>query len=200
MVKAGASRASGLCPRRFESCTRRMKLFLIRHGEPVNKKVRLGRLDVPLSENGKKQAEEVGNKLRGKGISVIYSSPLLRSLQTARIISNIFNSKLLISDELTARDAGVVEGKTEEEILKEYGSRINYPGSETLEEVKERASRFLEKLDGNVAIVTHKKVIQMMLSYILETKVEKGLAFKIDYAHFVEVERGKFWKIVRMNC
>ncbi len=160
----------------------------------------MGRLDVPLSENGKKQAEEVGNKLKGRGISLIYSSPLLRSLQTARIISNILNSKLLISDELTARDAGVVEGKTEEEILKEYGSRINYSGSETLEEVRERASRFLEKLNGNVAIVTHKKVIQMMLSYILETKVEKGLAFKIDYAHVIELEKDKYWTIRRSNC
>ena len=62
--------------------------YLIRHGQPQQHrdKIFLGQTDVPLSDTGIKQAEELGAKLPG-GIGRIYSSDLKRAKQTAQIIS-----------------------------------------------------------------------------------------------------------------
>ncbi len=62
--------------------------YLIRHGQPQQHrdKIFLGQTDVPLSDTGIKQAEELRAKLPD-GIGRIYSSDLKRAKQTAQIIS-----------------------------------------------------------------------------------------------------------------
>lgn len=61
--------------------------YLVRHGQPQQHKdkIFLGQTDVPLSETGRKQAEEAKAKLPGN-IHRIYSSDLKRARETAQII------------------------------------------------------------------------------------------------------------------
>ena len=66
-------------------------IYLIRHGQTeTNKEHRLqGRSDIPLNDLGRKQAQTAAGWFRSQGIvfDIIYSSPLIRAVETARIIA-----------------------------------------------------------------------------------------------------------------
>ena len=67
-----------------------MELYLIRHGQSTNNEGKLPRAaDPPLTDIGVEQARWVGESLKDEGITRLYCSPMLRTLQTAQIISNI---------------------------------------------------------------------------------------------------------------
>ena len=69
-----------------------MELYLIRHGQSANNEGILPRVpDPPLTDIGVEQARWAGESLKGEGITRLYSSPMLRTLQTAQIISDIIN-------------------------------------------------------------------------------------------------------------
>lgn len=63
------------------------KLILLRHGQSQwNLENRFtGWVDVPLSENGKKEASEAGRKLAGTKIDKVYTTPLQRANMTFRL-------------------------------------------------------------------------------------------------------------------
>jgi broad specificity phosphatase PhoE len=58
------------------------RLYLVRHGA-----TQLSVEDRFLSEEGRSQAERLAARMRDDGISAIYSSPLSRAVETARIIA-----------------------------------------------------------------------------------------------------------------
>ena len=69
-----------------------MELYLIRHGQSTNNEGKLPRVaDPPLTDIGLEQARWVGESLKDEGITRLYSSPMLRTLQTAQIISDIID-------------------------------------------------------------------------------------------------------------
>ena len=177
-----------------------MKIILLRHGKPKRSDIWIGRLDIPLSEEGKKEVEAIAKKF--EGIKIIYTSPLLRARQTAEIIAQVIDAEIYVVNEFTARDHGEATGKTSHEIIQLFPDGI--PGQESLEEVRARAvNNFKEILakGEDAIIVTHKKVIQELLGWILSISVDNALKFAIDPAHFCEIkyESGKF-KVLRVNC
>lgn len=68
-------------------------IYLVRHGEVHNPKgILYGRLPrFKLSEKGKKQIEDTAEFLKDKSVTAIYSSPMLRTRQSALIIQNKLN-------------------------------------------------------------------------------------------------------------
>ena len=65
-----------------------MELYLIRHGQSTNNEGKHPRVaDPPLTDIGVEQARWVGESLKGEGITRLYCSPMLRTLQTAQCIS-----------------------------------------------------------------------------------------------------------------
>lgn len=97
-------------------------LFLVRHGlSSWNLEGRLrGRSNVGLSPGGFEQARGLSNLLEDTSISGIYSSPLKRALQTARIISKPHHLHVRILEELTGADVGDWEGKPVSQVLGEH--------------------------------------------------------------------------------
>ncbi len=66
-----------------------MELYLIRHGQSTNNEGKLPRIaDPPLTDIGVKQAHWVGESLKDEGITRLYCSPMLRTLQTAQMVSD----------------------------------------------------------------------------------------------------------------
>lgn len=67
---------------------RRMKLYILRHGETVwNTEGRLqGMADIELNENGIRLAQITGEKLKDVAFDLAISSPLKRAVQTARLV------------------------------------------------------------------------------------------------------------------
>ncbi len=69
-----------------------MELYLIRHGQSANNEGILPRVpDPPLTDIGVEQARWAGESLKDQGITRLYCSPMLRTLQTAQIISDIID-------------------------------------------------------------------------------------------------------------
>jgi 2,3-bisphosphoglycerate-dependent phosphoglycerate mutase len=69
-----------------------MELYLIRHGQSANNEGILPRVpDPPLTDLGVEQARWAGESLKDEGITRLYCSPMLRTLQTAQIISEILD-------------------------------------------------------------------------------------------------------------
>jgi len=68
-----------------------MKVIFVRHGEAQGNRdgvVMGARLDLPLTEKGREDARETAAVLRGSGFEIdhVVSSPLVRALETAKII------------------------------------------------------------------------------------------------------------------
>ena len=66
-----------------------MIIYFVRHGESEGNKKGLHKgPEVPLSEEGIKQGQVLAERLKKHKIDVIYSSSMIRAIQTAEIISD----------------------------------------------------------------------------------------------------------------
>lgn len=90
-------------------------IILVRHGETEwnRKGIIQGRHDIPLNQTGRRQAEATMKKLKGKTIHGIFSSPLIRALETAQIIAQGlgYNAPIQTIPALRERDFGSADGK-----------------------------------------------------------------------------------------
>jgi probable phosphoglycerate mutase len=93
------------------------KLFLIRHGQSAgNAEGRFGgHSATPLSDLGKEQAELVATALVKENINAIYSSDLLRAVQTAEPLARQLGLEIRTNSAFRERNVGVLEGLTFDE-------------------------------------------------------------------------------------
>jgi len=87
--------------------------YIFRHGETnynVERKMQ-GCLDIPLNETGIAQAHNLAKQLSDVHFDKIYSSPLSRALNTAKIIAADKNIEIVIDKGLSERNMGVFCGK-----------------------------------------------------------------------------------------
>lgn len=98
------------------------RLFLIRHGQSAgNAEGRFGgHGPTPLSELGARQAETTARALSKEGITAIYSSDLLRAVQTAEPLSKLIEVPAIQTPNFRERNVGVLEGLTFDESRAEH--------------------------------------------------------------------------------
>ena len=94
------------------------RVLAIRHGETAwNVDTRIqGQLDIPLNETGRWQAHRLALALAEEGIDAVYSSDLLRALETARAVSSGSRHSIVTDVGLRERGFGEFEGMTFKEI------------------------------------------------------------------------------------
>src|SRR5262249_1358027 len=100
------------------------RLFLVRHGETAQSAEDRfsGAEGVELSEEGRKQAARLGDRLRAEGISAVYSSPLSRAMETARIISKGWPTTPIAVDGLREVSHGHWEGLQRKEVEERFAA------------------------------------------------------------------------------
>lgn len=93
-------------------------IYLARHGETAWNLTgqHMGRIDMPLTQRGERNASRLGERLRGMTFAKVFTSPLQRASRTCELAG--FKAAVVDPD-LTEWDYGAYEGKTTEEILKE---------------------------------------------------------------------------------
>ena len=94
------------------------RIMAIRHGETAwNVDTRIqGQLDIPLSANGRWQAERLAGAVRGESVQAIYASDLARAWETAQYLAQATGVGLTQEVGLRERGFGNFEGKTFAEI------------------------------------------------------------------------------------
>ena len=143
-----------------------MEILLVRHGQTewnLLTKVQ-GKADVELNEQGIKQAEETRNYLKNEKIDLILCSPLKRAMQTAEIIKQGRNIKMIIDERISKRDFGEFEGMPNTDFdfnaFWSYKQNLKYDKAENIKDFFERVYDFLESIKNEytgkrVLIVAH---------------------------------------------
>ena len=167
--------------------SRGARLILVRHGETEGESsIRYhGRTDVPLSELGRAQMRLAGRTLetrhRAKHFARVFSSPLVRASEGARIIAGD-SAPLMTIDEFAEVHFGLFEGLTAEEIRDRHPDEFarwnadrlapsyTYPKGESRADFTNRVERGLERMlalwtprDNDALLVAHRGVIRAIV-------------------------------------
>ena len=161
-------------------------IYIVRHGE-TNWNVQnryQGRTNIPLNENGYKQALEAHEKVKDVHFDVVISSPLDRALITASIISGFDKEDIIKDDRLLERAYGSWEGKKKNEIeeLRMIKGAEDEAGVERLDDIKVRVKDFFDEItekykDKNVLVATH-AVVTLFGRYYFEGEKDPKEAHK----------------------
>lgn len=187
-------------------------IYLVRHGESeANIQKRFsGITDVELSLKGKNQAIIAGQNLKKEKISHIYSSPLKRAKDTAKIICNEINideNKIITDINLIEVNFGIFENMTWEEmrannrnetdnwILKKH--KYKFPEGEGYDDIIERISVFIDNIPDNSVIVSHFGVIQSILLYLKIVDDSSLWNLKISNCDIIVLNNKKYERIIR---
>ena len=122
-------------------------LLLVRHGETVDNAAQImqGQTQGQLNDNGRRQAEELRDKLATEHLDAIVASDLHRSIETAEILAEPHHLPVVTTPLLRERDWGSFTGRYIPDLKGE-----TWPDDiETLEALKERAGRFLDFIRSN---------------------------------------------------
>ncbi len=192
------------------------RLYLLRHGETEWNRMKLfrGHSDIGLSERGRRQAMAAARALNGRDIKAIYTSPVMRSLETARFCSQELDMECIHAPALSDPDSGLWTGKDlrdareghphEFSMMQNSPSGLRFPDGESVEEVAERVSTFvlddLGEVDGNVLLVTHNFIFQVLTMVVLGCSLDSLYRVEMDNGAITEyVRRGTNATMVRMN-
>jgi broad specificity phosphatase PhoE len=158
-----------------------VEIVLARHGETEWSRDgrHTGRTDIPLTENGRAQARQLGAALHEWSFVHVLSSPLERALETCRLAG--LGDTVETTEDLLEWDYGEYEGITTAEIRESrpgwYLWRDGCPGGETSADVGRRVDRVIAGLDGadgDVALFAHGHVLRVLAARWLGLGPESG--------------------------
>lgn len=180
---------------------------LVRHGiTKWNKERRTqGGIDIPLSEEGIEMARKLASRLANEQWDIIYTSPLQRAQQTAKIIaSKQINLEIVVDERVREIGEGEIEGTTEIERLKKWGKHwtevvLNIEEDESvvnrilafIEEVKEKT------FHQSILIVSHGSLIERMIEILCPST---SLPQEINNASLTIIEIDNQNKCILKNC
>jgi probable phosphoglycerate mutase len=174
------------------------RLYLVRHGATqLTAEDRFsGASGVDLSDEGRRQASLLGERLREESICSVYSSPLSRTMETARIIGSACGMAPTMVDGLREISHGRWEGLTRKEVEARFGDEYAAweedpftfapEGGESGVAVLARALPAIREIVTNhpgnrVLVVSHKATIRLLLSSLLGFDA-RGYRDRLDMA------------------
>jgi broad specificity phosphatase PhoE len=140
------------------------RIVLVRHGETDWNRIRRvqGHTDVPLNDEGRRQARELAAELDGEVVDAVYSSDLSRARETAEILSTARSVPVVSLPELREKHFGTWEGLTDTEVLEQFPDAPagGWGDGESSEQLADRIVQVIERIveahPGElVLVVTH---------------------------------------------
>jgi probable phosphoglycerate mutase len=146
------------------------EIYLARHGETewsVSGR-HTGRMDIPLTDAGQRNARRLGQRLQGVAFDGIWTSPLGRARQTCELAG--FGQRAEIDPDLMEMDYGQYEGLLMEEIRRQRPGwdlfRDGCPGGESVSQITARVDRVVARLravpQGRVLLFSHMHFLQFL--------------------------------------
>lgn len=156
--------------------------FFVRHGVTSHTGHKLsGRLPgIALTEEGQVQAKAVAERLAGIPLKAVYSSPIDRTMQTARPIAARQGLRVQVRRNLTELEFGRWTNKSFKTltrtklwpVIQRWPSGARFPDGESFLEVQQRAVREVEDLRAKhagqaICCVSHADVIKVIVAHYL---------------------------------
>jgi broad specificity phosphatase PhoE len=173
-------------------------IYLLRHGEVYNPNgifyVRLPRFGI--SPKGKEQIHEVANYLKKEHVDLLYSSPLLRARQSARVLQQDLKVSTIHYSASILEIRTSLQGRTLEFMhsinFNTFDPKYFKKTDETLEEVAARMVSFINKLtkrypNQHIAIVSHGDAILTLKATIQHKPLLLSVIHKQPYLRHGEV-------------
>jgi broad specificity phosphatase PhoE len=181
-------------------------LLLVRHGQSTwNHERRIqGQLDPPLSDEGRRQAAQLGRRLAGRQFSGFYASDLKRATETAQLIAEAVRIEPEAMAGLREIYLGRWEGLRTEELADRFPDAWAswtaepdwdlVPGGEGSAAFEARVSGALDSIfarhpEGDVLVVTHGGVIQIALHHVVGRASRGIFPFRIQNASVSLLEK-----------
>ncbi len=180
-------------------------IYLIRHGESEwNHSGRYtGQQDIALSPLGRKQAEQVAQRLSGEPLAVVYTSPLRRARDTGEAVARVSHTPIRVDQDLAEINHGAWEGLTAAEVAARYPDeyeqwqhapeQVQMPGGESLNDVARRCCDVFERLiqehqDAAIAVCSHDAVIRVLLLSALDLPLAHFWKWRFENASISMLE------------
>ena len=192
--------------------------YFLRHGETAwNAEGRFcGSTDVPLSDVGRRQAQLLAQRLKTILVDALYSSPLRRALDTARLIGQAVGRNPVVDHRLAELNYGAWEGMTFGEINRVTPNayrawdadpgNLSPPEGESGVQLIERVTPFLGDVaqrhqPGNVVVVCHKTVCRLLACHIMGvplSEYRRRVPMENAALNTFEIREGR-WHVVALN-
>jgi probable phosphoglycerate mutase len=165
------------------------QVYLVRHGATswsVDGR-HTGRTEIPLTEQGEKNARGLAVRLGPVAFGHVFTSPRLRARRTCELAG--LGRTAEIEPDLAEWDYGEYEGKRSADVLVVRPGwnlfRDGCPGGETPGQVAGRADRLIARLralEGNVALFSHGHFGRVLGARWIGLPVDEGARFLLDTA------------------
>jgi probable phosphoglycerate mutase len=165
-----------------------MHIYFARHGQSEANVLRVisnRGYQHPLTEQGRQQARALADALRAVPLTHIYTSPLLRAVETAQIVASSQGLTYLIADALREYDCGILEGRADPQAWAQYETTwrdwlergqpdSHPPGGESFHDLRARFVPFINQLvqqhsgtPARLLLIGHGGVYRAMLPLVL---------------------------------
>jgi len=190
--------------------------FILRHGEStrnVEKRASCWpeKIKSPLTEKGIKQIKKAAKELKKKKIDLIFSSDLLRTKQTAEIVSKEIRVKIKLDKRLREVNVGILNNKPIDEIgrfwdkerklspAEHYKKRFKIApdNGENYIQLEKRMFDFFKEMEKkyegkNILIVSHQRPLTLLEKAVNNYSLEKFIKTVVEKK---EIETGELRKL-----
>jgi broad specificity phosphatase PhoE len=175
-------------------------IIFVRHGQTaMNREGRLqGRLDAPLTDLGRDQAQLAAHGLVSSGATLVTTSPLVRAFDTAQEIATSLGVAVEVDARLVELDYGEWDGRRLGEVSPaEWAAwrddpAFAPPGGESLVDVGVRVGAFCDerlRADATIVAVSHVSPIKAAVAWALGVGDETIWRLQLDVASFSRIGR-----------
>jgi broad specificity phosphatase PhoE len=196
----------------FWSLLQMITVFLLRHGETAwNKLGRvMGRSQVPLGDDGIQQIKKIAPLVATLKLDAIYTSPLRRAVQTAKVVAAGTKLPICKNEGLNEIAFGAWTGRHFDDLIDDelYRSFIKspaktlLPGGETISDVQRRGLKVIneaaEKVPGGrFLLVSHGDVIRAVLCHYMKLPLNEYRRLRVDNGSLSALQTDRRWAEIK---
>jgi broad specificity phosphatase PhoE len=164
-----------------------VNVFVIRHGQTAwsLSGQHTGVTDIPLTDKGRRLAEELRPMQAKKAFELVLVSPMQRARETCMLAG--LGDNAVVESDLKEWNYGEYEGLTPKQINEVRPGWMIFhdgcPGGETPEQVSTRVDRVIARIriiNGDVALFAHGHVLRVLAARWIGLPAEGGQHFLLE--------------------